>query len=104
MGWSRVTALLLDSSARRRGPVVFTDVIIGYRRAFVFRSLKRPPPAMLTWKAPPCWSSDGPRRGNYRKVLLRLEHVVEEIRQRVHRHQGNDLHDVRFRVASIADC
>ena len=37
------------------------------------------------------------------KVLLGIEHVIDEVCQGVHSHQRDDLHDVRIRVAGIAD-
>src|SRR5262245_62418627 len=48
-------------------------------------------------------SSDRASRGNGGKVLLEIEHVIEKVRQGVHGDQRDDLHDVRIRVAGIAD-
>ena len=48
-------------------------------------------------------SSDRASRRNGGKVLLGIEHVVEKVRQGVHGHKRDDLHDVRIRVAGIAD-
>ena len=48
-------------------------------------------------------SSDRARRSDGRKVFFVVEHVVEEVRQRVHGHQRDDLDDVRIGVADITD-
>ena len=48
-------------------------------------------------------SSDRASRRNGGKVLLGIEHVIEKVRQGELGHQRNDLHDVRIRVAGIAD-
>src|SRR5215469_8432896 len=48
-------------------------------------------------------SSDRASPCNGRKVLLGIEHVIEKIRQGIHSHQRDDLHDVRIRVACIAN-
>jgi hypothetical protein len=48
-------------------------------------------------------NSDQACRRNGGKVLLGIEYVVEKIRQGVHGDQRDDLHDVRVRVAGIAD-
>ena len=47
--------------------------------------------------------SDRASRRNGWKVLLGIEHVIEKVRQRVHGHQRNDLHDICVRVADIAN-
>ena len=47
--------------------------------------------------------SDRACRGNGGKVLLGIEDVIEKVRQGVHGDQRDDLHDVRIRVAGIAD-
>jgi hypothetical protein len=48
-------------------------------------------------------SSDRGSRRNVGKVLLGIEYVIEKVRQGVHGHQRDDLHDVRIRIVSIAD-
>ncbi len=48
-------------------------------------------------------NSDRAGRCDGGKVLLGVEDVVEEVRQGVHGHQRDDLDDVRFGVAGIAD-
>src|SRR3546814_1098604 len=47
--------------------------------------------------------SDRASRRNGGKVLLGIEHVIEEVRQGVHGHQRDDLHDVRIRVAAVLE-
>lgn len=48
-------------------------------------------------------SSDRASRLNGGKVLLGIEHVIEKVRQGIHGHQRDDLHDVRICEVRITD-
>src|SRR4051794_36969830 len=77
-------------------------------------SVENQSPKTPSTEKPGCWSahpgfvvmfveSDRAGRRNGGKILLGVEHVVEEVRQGVHRHQRDNLDDVRLRIAGVID-